>query len=130
MTSLPTISPYRGIQPFRFVDRDDYFGREELIDEFTAKVLLHRLVILFGESGVGKSSVLNAGLIPALRKKGFQPERLRVRPFETEPISVERIASGEGKDGEFLSSIFVPSKPTGTDLSPVLFCSLGDFQAV
>ncbi|MHA2276489.1 MAG: nSTAND1 domain-containing NTPase, partial [Candidatus Kariarchaeaceae archaeon] len=63
--NLP-FSPYRGIHPFRYVDHPYFFGREITVDGLLAKVLLHRLVILFGESGTGKSSIINAGLIPAL----------------------------------------------------------------
>src|SRR6266852_1336576 len=83
-------SPFRGIQPFRFLDQEYYSGREELIDELVDKVLLYRLVVLFGESGAGKSSLLNAGVVPALKKKGYQPERLRVRPFADQPLLIER----------------------------------------
>ncbi len=127
--SLEHLPPYRGIHPFRFVDRDYYFGREDLIDELTAKVLLYRLVVLFGESGVGKSSLINAGLISALRDKGFQPERLRVRPFEAQPISVERVSGGTGKSDGFLKSIFVDEGSPGSNRLRVVDRSLEQFKA-
>lgn len=97
-------SPYRGILPFRYADRDRFFGREREIKDLTAKILLYRLVAVFGESGAGKSSLLNAGIIPALQREEFQAERLRVRPFAEEPVLVERVRVGEG--GALLPSIF------------------------
>lgn len=130
MTSNDSLAPYRGIQAFRYVDREYYFGREELINQLTSKVLLYRLVVLFGESSVGKSSLLNAGLIGALREKGFQPERLRVRPFEAEPITIERIIADRREEHKFLPSIF--ASDTSADGAPparVVFCSLERLKA-
>jgi hypothetical protein len=126
MTPLP---PYRGILPFRYVDRDYYFGREEVIADLVANVVLYRLVVLFGDSGVGKSSLINAGLIPALRGKGFHPERLRVRPFEAQPISVERVSAGMGRNDGFLKSIFVEEGSPGSNRLRVVDRSLEQFKA-
>ena len=111
-------SPYRGIHPFRFIDQKYYFGREEITRQLVDKVLLYRLVVIFGESGAGKSSLLNAGLVPALKEKAFQPERLRVRPFKDQPLLIERIKTGES---EFLPSIFArDSIPEGSALTAAL----------
>lgn len=104
-------TPYRGIHPFRYIDHAYYFGREDLIEELLTKIMLYRMVILFGESGVGKSSLLNAGVIVALKKKGYHPERLRVQPFKDQPLLVERIQSGEGPDDAYLPSIFFDANP-------------------
>jgi putative ribosome biogenesis GTPase RsgA len=73
-------SPYRDIHQFRYVDRDLFFGREQEIEDLVLKVMLYRVVVLFGGSGAGKSSLINAGLIPALENQGLAPERLLVRP--------------------------------------------------
>src|SRR5262245_11268457 len=93
-------SPYRDILPFRYVDREFFFGREQEIDDLLVKVMLYRVVVLFGGSGAGKSSLINAGLIPALLSQGLAPERLLVRPDG--PILVQRIPLGA--DAEFLPS--------------------------
>ena len=71
MTNSDFNCPYRGILSFRYIDKENFFGREKAIQELYAKILLYRVVVLFGESGAGKSSLLNAGLIPALDKEGF-----------------------------------------------------------
>lgn len=62
--------PWPGPRPLRG-DGDRLVGREVDTRNFTAEVLGHRLVILTGESGVGKSSLLNLGLTRELRTDGF-----------------------------------------------------------
>src|SRR5574337_1291233 len=108
------VSPYRGRLPFRYADRALFFGREKVIENLYAKILLYRLVLLFGQSGAGKSSVINAGIIPALQKEGCQAERLRVSPeYENAPILIERIEGDIETPGTFLPSIFL-AEPTDT----------------
>ena len=122
----PPQSPYRGVDSFRFVDREIYFGRAEAIDELVVKVLLSRLVLLFGESGTGKSSLINAGLIPALINEGFNPVRIRVRPIIGEPILIQRVQIGDDGEGpRFLPSIFDDQSQERQD--PVEACSLERF---
>ena len=68
-------NPYKGLSPFDEADADDFFGREQLVSSITMRIatLRPRCVSLVGASGVGKSSILGAGLIPALRR-GDVPE--------------------------------------------------------
>ena len=121
------ITPYRGILPFRYADRQNFFGREKEISELAAKILLYHLVVLFGDSGAGKSSLINAGIVPRLESEGFQPERLRLRPFKENPFLVERIASGR-HDPRFLPSVFVSFAAEGTFESREVYCSLEEFE--
>ncbi len=79
-------NPYKGLQAFDETDRDDFCGREALVVP-----LLKRLspphpgcLALVGASGVGKSSILNAGLIPALRD-GAIPGSERWRILKMHP---------------------------------------------
>jgi hypothetical protein len=67
----PPIDPYVGPQPFRRTDSKRFFGREESTDELFSLVLASRVVILYAQSGAGKSSVVNAGLCPLLEENGF-----------------------------------------------------------
>src|SRR5262249_41676388 len=120
-------SPYRGILPFRYADRGLFFGREPEVTNLKAKILLFRLVVLFGESGSGKSSLLNAGIIPALPAGKLQPELVRVRPFEKEPFIVERIRTGEG-DGS-LPSVFDDAKNANVKETQIP-CSLARFRKI
>ncbi|MFF7161376.1 hypothetical protein ACFZBP_08290 [Streptomyces sp. NPDC008086] len=61
--------PYRGLARFEPDDRDLFFGRERMVEELHRLVCDHRFAVLFGASGSGKSSLLRAGLIPALREE-------------------------------------------------------------
>jgi energy-coupling factor transporter ATP-binding protein EcfA2 len=67
-TTLARVCPYRGLLYFREEDAEFFFGREEGTRQLRAAVHEHSLVALVGASGSGKSSVVRAGLIPALRK--------------------------------------------------------------
>ncbi|MEU9330886.1 hypothetical protein AB0D91_45365 [Streptomyces canus] len=61
--------PYRGLARFELDDRELFFGRDRLVEELRELVSGHRLAVLFGASGSGKSSLLRAGLIPRLREE-------------------------------------------------------------
>lgn len=65
-------NPYKGLRAFQPVDAKDFFGRETLvstlIDRLAEKTPFTRFLAVVGPSGSGKSSVVRAGLIPALWK--------------------------------------------------------------
>src|SRR5687768_13539495 len=61
-------NPYKGLRAFEEGDAPDFFGREELVDELVKRVGQTRFLAVVGPSGSGKSSVVKAGLIPALRR--------------------------------------------------------------
>jgi hypothetical protein len=124
----PIASPYRGIRPFRYADRENFYGREKVIEELYANILLYRLVLLFGESGAGKSSVINAGIIPLLQKEGYQAERLRVSPeYENSPILVERMEGDLGEHTSYLPSIFAEDRTKTTEAPERIPCSVDQF---
>ena len=82
------ICPYRGLLPFREEDAAFFFGRDDWIADLTAKVQAHPLVAVVGRSGSGKSSLVFAGLFPALRKSpgGTTWDMLAIRPGH-EPLN-------------------------------------------
>jgi hypothetical protein len=121
-------TPYRGVLPFRYADRSLFFGRETVVDDILVEVSLYRLVLLFGESGAGKSSVINAGLIPALEQKGLHAERLRVSPEnKNQPILIERIQASDDPDGDLLPSIFDHDRSRSSRVDERLPCSIDQF---
>jgi len=61
--------PYVGLQPFEEADRDFFFGRERDQRIIISNLLSAPLTVLYGSSGVGKSSVLMAGVVPQLRRE-------------------------------------------------------------
>ncbi|WP_407564435.1 hypothetical protein [Streptomyces sp. 184] len=59
--------PYRGLARFEPGDRDRFFGRDRLTADLVELVRARRFAAVFGPSGSGKSSLLRAGLVPALQ---------------------------------------------------------------
>src|SRR5262245_13689584 len=77
-----TAVPYRGLEPFQAEDVDWFFGRSRLTE-----VLVHRvaagepgMVVVVGSSGSGKSSLLRAGLLPALTRNSGGWQGLLLTP--------------------------------------------------
>lgn len=65
-------NPFKGLRPFSEDDAADFFGRDALVAELLRRLSSgQRLVTVVGASGSGKSSVVRAGLIPAVRKGGL-----------------------------------------------------------
>jgi WD40 repeat protein len=116
MTELPKLAwprePYRGIEQFRFIDRPIFFERREETRRLIRLVSIYRGTLLYGESGAGKSSVINAGFIPAMLEEGFLPERLRVQPLPGGELVVERLALTDEGTAPFLPSRFATDEET------------------
>jgi energy-coupling factor transporter ATP-binding protein EcfA2 len=64
---LDLACPYRGLEPFQAEHAEFFFGREAMVDALVAKVAETRFVAVVGPSGSGKSSLVRAGLVPALQ---------------------------------------------------------------
>ena len=73
----PNFCPYKGLQPYTEADRAYFFGRERDSEIVASNLYAAPLTILYGASGVGKTSVLLAGVVPSLR----QTPRLAVVVF-------------------------------------------------
>jgi ABC-type glutathione transport system ATPase component len=58
--------PYPGLRAYFTRERDWYFGREEHVDAMLSRLEESRFLAVVGSSGSGKSSLVFAGLIPAL----------------------------------------------------------------
>ncbi len=61
------LCPFRGLNAFREEDAPLFFGREAFSQKLLAQILKQDLVVVIGRSGSGKSSVVQAGLLPLLR---------------------------------------------------------------
>ncbi len=65
------VNPFKGLRPFGEDDAPSFFGRERLVAEVLRRIDQGTgLVALVGPSGSGKSSLVKAGIVPALRKGG------------------------------------------------------------
>jgi WD40 repeat protein/class 3 adenylate cyclase len=68
---LRVANPYKGLHPFEESDAQRFFGREALTRELVERFADTRFLAVVGPSGSGKSSVVRAGLIPAIRAGGM-----------------------------------------------------------
>src|SRR5688500_9637187 len=68
------IEPYIGPRPFgkADVDKKRFFGRDSEADEIVSLILGHRLILVYAQSGAGKTSIINAKVTPMLEDYGFQ----------------------------------------------------------
>ncbi|MCX6223359.1 MAG: hypothetical protein NTV01_01165 [Bacteroidia bacterium] len=82
-----------GLAPYQEHDRHLFYGRDAEIFDLTRKILNSKLTILFGPSGTGKTSLLQAGVFPKLRKQNLLPVTARLEfplPGETiTPVTVQ-----------------------------------------
>lgn len=117
-------SPFRGIEPFRFIDSQVFFAREHESQKLLRYITIYRGVLLYGESGTGKSSLINAGLAPVARGEGYAVERLRVQPRRGEEIIIERIQKTDSETYSYLPSIFADDK----DAQPRIVLSVDAFM--
>ena len=97
--------PYPGLRPFRQEETDIFFGREEHTDQLLERLANHRFLAVTGLSGCGKSSLVRAGLIPALNR-GFVAEaghRWRVAELRPGRTPFACLARGLLKDAALAS---------------------------
>ena len=85
----PDLMPYRGLQPFRVEDAPFYFGREDVVKGLIKTVNDNSFVVVVGDSGSGKSSLIRAGLVAQLQA-GILPDSQKwqfalIRP-RTDPL--------------------------------------------
>ena len=108
-------NPYKGLRAFAEDDAVDFHGRDALIDDLLQRLATHRLVTVVGPSGSGKSSVVRAGLIPALRAGILTDSRDWLVtdmfpgsfPFEELEAALSRVAVRT--PGEMLSELSQPN---------------------
>jgi WD40 repeat protein/class 3 adenylate cyclase len=67
-TGAIVANPYKGLRAFEEADADDFFGRDELLEQLVKRLGTTRFLAVVGPSGSGKSSVVRAGLLPAIRR--------------------------------------------------------------
>lgn len=107
-------SPWPGLASFTEADRDFFFGRGEELETLHRLVVAGRLTVLLGLSGLGKTSLLQAGLFPLLRSEGFLPVAIRfdwkgddarqddqfqravLREAESNGVEAPRVEAGDG----------------------------------
>src|SRR4051794_22767993 len=144
-------SPFVGPRPFEKEDSDKFFGRTRETEELLSLIIAHRAVLVYAQSGAGKSSLLRAGVINRLEDQQYQVLRsARVHgllPNDVLPESVQNIfvyhalqywattlPNGESIKhhaettvSEFLKPL-VAAPAAGEDSSPPLIVILDQFE--
>lgn len=108
---------YPGLSPFSADQKDIFFGREKEIRELSKLIFVERKVLLYSKSGYGKTSLLNAGVIPALKKYdnlefikirfyahtkgGETPARIFLNTISQHPEISRSMAAGSALDNLF-----------------------------
>lgn len=96
-------NPFIGPRPFEQKDKGCFFGRLREVNDLVSLIIAHRVVLLYAQSGAGKTSLLNAALTPRLEEEGF----------EVLPTARVRTAIPEGPLPESISNIFIFAALTG-----------------
>ena len=106
-TEAPAVderNPWLGLASFTEETRAYFYGREDEVAELARRVQRKLLTVLFGQSGLGKTSILRAGLVPRLRGQGYCPVYVRVdyapdapEPAEQIKQAIARTARGAGE---------------------------------
>jgi tetratricopeptide (TPR) repeat protein len=76
--ALDAENPYPGLLPFEKRDAGFFFGRDRERADLVERVRRETLTVLFSRSGLGKTSLLRAGVFPLLREAGFLPIPVRL----------------------------------------------------
>ncbi|MEO5997576.1 MAG: hypothetical protein ABIN89_12645 [Chitinophagaceae bacterium] len=79
---------YPGTKFFEPHQRSIFFGREQETHDLIYSLKTYDVFVIFADSGIGKTSMLNAGLIPELKKENIEPVKFRfqdtaISPFQT-----------------------------------------------
>lgn len=80
-----------GLEPYTEADSDRFLGRHAEISDLRRRVENTLLTTLFAQSGIGKTSLLRAGLFPALRRVGLHPVYVRLDHSENAPDLVQQV---------------------------------------
>ena len=94
-------NPYKGLLAFGEADAADFYGRKEIVSQLASAVEDRPFTLLAGPSGIGKSSVVRAGLVPAVRASHASdgPAWLvtdmfpGARPFDALEAALNRVAT-------------------------------------
>src|SRR5215469_2280833 len=90
-STVDASNPWLGLVSFTEETRAYFFGRDEEVAELARRVQRKLLTLLFGQSGLGKTSMLRAGLVPRLRALGYCPVYVRIDYSPESPSPSEQI---------------------------------------
>ena len=87
-------NPWLGLESYK--EGEILYGRDDDIRDLTQCVLSDIDTLLYGRSGIGKSSILNAGIIPAARRNGYLPVLVRFSLIACSTIGAKLVVITNG----------------------------------
>ncbi|HEX9259896.1 MAG TPA: BTAD domain-containing putative transcriptional regulator [Acidimicrobiales bacterium] len=95
--SVGAVNPYKGLRAFREADAAEFQGRTGLVDALVERAASDTFVLVVGPSGSGKSSLVHAGAVPALRRRDALVVSMvpSVDPFDELEAALRRVATTE-----------------------------------
>jgi DNA-binding SARP family transcriptional activator/WD40 repeat protein len=114
--------PYKGLRPYGVDDADAFFGRDQAVAGCLARLVDSPLLVVVGPSGSGKSSLVAAGVVPALRTAGRRVVQLSpgTQPLATLTAAMASESSGVAVVVDQLEELFTAP---GTEADAELFLS-------
>jgi WD40 repeat protein len=106
-------NPWPGLAAFREADQEFFHGREREVEEILRLLLRERLTVLFGLSGLGKTSLLQAGLFPRLREENLFPVYIRLDLSEDEGAAPDLVAQTRATIAREAAAAGVEAPPFG-----------------
>lgn len=104
-------NPWLGLESYQ--EHQTMYGRNVEIAELYQYVVNNKETLLFGKSGVGKSSIINAGILPVVRRQGYVPVVVRLDHSNQQPYVLQ--LSGQIKEAVAVSDCTI-TKPTDQQL--------------
>ncbi len=98
-------NPYPGIRSFEEDESDLFFGREKQIDELLKIISVKRFVAITGTSGSGKSSLVKAGIIPAIQRNSSEVIKCIFRPGNSPLKNISDSISKSIRENENLNKL-------------------------
>lgn len=97
--------PYPGLRPFNADEWPVFFGRERMTDEVIARLVRDQFLVVHGDSGCGKSSLIRAGVLPRLEQesaRGGLTWRTTITQPRNAPLELlaEALATLDGRAGD------------------------------
>jgi WD40 repeat protein len=118
----PNENPFPGLRPFKESEEHLFFGRENQVDAMVDKLAATHFLAVVGTSGSGKSSLVNCGLRPALRRGQMASSGTawRIAQFRPGRDPIGALADVLAEDGLLFSNF----KTTGLSLAQIIRATL------
>ncbi len=114
-------NPWLGLKSYR--EGEILYGRDEDIRSLSQQILNDTDTVLYGRSGIGKSSIINAGVIPSARRHNIKPIYIRLDHQDSEKSYIEQIYSAIFDENIQIKNIVPLSSPNQYLLWELFHCN-------